>query len=427
MNKLNVLIVGSGGREHALAWKLAQSPQVAQLYCAPGNAGISEFATCVPLQVEDLPSLVAWAQKELIDLVVVGPELPLSLGLVDALERVGIKAFGPNAKAAEIEGSKSFSKDLMHKYGVPTAGYGVFTDAETARSYAREMKGPWVVKADGLAAGKGVLICQTLAEADVAIDQVLVGRSFGTAGDKLVLEEFLEGEELSLMAFCDGTTVIPMVSAQDHKRVFTGDQGPNTGGMGAYSPAPLATPELLRQVQEEVLEPVVRAMAQEGRIFKGILYAGLMITPTGPKVLEFNARFGDPETQVVLPRLENDLMDVFLAVINGRLQQLQLNWKPEACVSVVMASGGYPGEYQKGIPIQGLEQVPEGVLVFHSGTALVEQQVVTNGGRVLAVTALGNDIQAAVDAAYVGVKAISFPGAHYRTDIAHRAFKLLTK
>ena len=423
MDKLKVLLVGNGGREHALAWKLAQSPKVDKIYCAPGNAGISEFATCVPLQVEDLPSLVAWSQEKQIDLVVVGPELPLTLGLVDALENVGIKAFGPNAKAAELEGSKAFSKDLMHKYGVPTARYGVFTDAETARSFAREMQGPWVVKADGLAAGKGVLICQTIAETYAAIDQVLVGRSFGAAGDKLVLEEFLEGEELSLMAFCDGTTVIPMVSAQDHKRVFTGDVGPNTGGMGAYSPAPLATPELLKQAQLEVLEPVVRAMAEEGRTFKGILYAGLMITSAGPKVLEFNARFGDPETQVVLPRLENDLMDVIEAVINGTLHQLQLNWKPDACVSVVMASGGYPGEYKKGIPIQGLDQVPEGVLVFHSGTALAEQQVVTNGGRVLAVTALGHDLRAAVDTAYSGVKAISFSGAHYRTDIAHRAFK----
>lgn len=423
MDKLKVLIVGSGGREHALAWKLAQSKRIGQLYCAPGNAGISEQASLVPLQADDLPGLVDWSKKENIDLVVVGPELPLTLGLVDALEAAGIKAFGPSAKAAELEGSKAFSKDLMYKYRVPTARYGVFTDRETAKNFAREIPGPWVVKADGLAAGKGVLICQTIAEADAAIGQVLVDRVFGPAGDRLVIEEYLEGEELSLMAFCDGTAVVPMVSAQDHKRVFTGDLGPNTGGMGAYSPAPLATPELQRQVMEEVLEPVVKAMAKEGRTFKGVLYAGLMVTSAGPKVLEFNARFGDPETQVVLPRLENDLLEVILAVVEGKLGQLELKWKEEACVSVVMASEGYPGSYQKGVPIIGLGQVPEGVLVFHSGTAKSGEQVVTNGGRVLAVTALGADLRTAVDAAYKGVKAISFTGAHYRTDIAHRAFK----
>ncbi len=423
MDKMKVLIVGSGGREHALAWKLAQSPKISQLYCAPGNAGISEYATCVPLQVDDLAGIVAWAQQEGIGLVVVGPELPLTLGLVDALAAVGIKAFGPTAKAAELEGSKVFSKDLMQKYGVPTAKYGVFIEADKALSFAREMKGPWVVKADGLAAGKGVLICQSIFETEEAIQQVLVKRSFGEAGAKLIIEEYLEGEELSLMAFCDGHTVIPMVSAQDHKRVFTGDQGPNTGGMGAYSPAPLATSELVEHVEQEVLIPVMKAMAKEGRLFQGVLYAGLMITAEGPKVLEFNARFGDPETQVVLPRLENDLLDVMLAVIEGKLSELQLEWKNEPCVSVVMASEGYPGNYPKGKPITGLDQIPAGVLVFHSGTVLSDGQVVTNGGRVLAVTALGNDIRTAVDAAYVGVEAISFEGAHYRTDIAHRALR----
>jgi len=423
MDKLKVLIVGGGGREHALAWKLAQSPRVDRLYCAPGNAGISSVAACVPLQVDDLPGLVAWCKEEAIDLVVVGPELPLTLGLVDALAEAGIKAFGPSAKAAEIEGSKAFSKELMHKYGVPTARYGIFTDAETARNFAREMSGPWVVKADGLAAGKGVLICQSLAETDTAIQQVLVDKVFGAAGEKLVIEEFLEGEELSLMAFCDGKTVVPMVSAQDHKRVFTGDLGPNTGGMGAYSPAPLATPELVSQVQQQILEPVVQAMVKEGRVFKGVLYAGLMVTASGPKVLEFNARFGDPETQVVLPRLETDLVEIMLAVIEGKLDQLEIQWKPQSCVSVVMASGGYPGDYAKGLPIQGLDRVPPGVLVFHSGTAFAGEQIVTNGGRVLAVTALGPDLRSAVDQAYAGVKTISFANAHYRTDIAHRAFK----
>ncbi len=423
MEKLKVLIVGSGGREHALAWKLAQSPRIEQLYCAPGNAGISELAACIPVQADDVQGIVAWAQQEGIDLVVVGPELPLTLGLVDALAAVGIRAFGPGAKAAEIEGSKVFAKNLMQKYGIPTAKYGVFTDAASAFKFAREMQGPWVVKADGLAAGKGVLICNTLEETGAAISQVLVERAFGEAGAKLIIEEFLEGEELSLMAFCDGTTVITMVSAQDHKRVFTGDQGPNTGGMGAYSPAPLATPELVTQVEEEILKPVVQALAQEGRLYKGVLYAGLMITADGPKALEFNARFGDPETQVVLPRLKNDLVEVMLAVIEGRLAEIKLEWKPEACVSVVMASEGYPGSYPKGIPIHGLEQVPPGIILFHSGTAKKGEQVVTNGGRVLAVTALGEGIRAAVDAAYAGVRAISFAGAHFRTDIAYRAFK----
>ncbi|MBZ4654638.1 MAG: phosphoribosylamine--glycine ligase [Peptococcaceae bacterium] len=422
MRKMNVLIVGSGGREHALAWKIAQSPKVENLYCVPGNAGISRLARCFPLKAEDIPGIVAFAQEKSINLVVVGPELPLTLGLVDALEKKGIMAFGPSQRAAQIEGSKAFAKDLMHKYGIPTARYGTFTDVETARNFAREMKGPWVVKADGLAAGKGVLICTSMEETFAAIDQVLVGKNFGSAGDRLVIEEFLEGEELSLMAFCDGETVVPMVSAQDHKRVFTGDQGPNTGGMGAYSPAPVATPRLLEEAQKTILEPTVKAMAQEGRPFKGVLYAGLMITEEGPKVLEFNARFGDPETQVVLPRLENDLIEVMDAVIAGRLTEIEIKWKPEACVSVVMASGGYPGDYEQGYPITGLDQVPEGVIVFHSGTAFDGERIVTKGGRVLAVTALGADLRQAVDKAYEGVKAINFTKAHYRTDIAHRAF-----
>lgn len=423
MDKLRVLIVGSGGREHALAWKLAQSPRISQLYCAPGNAGINQIAACIPFKSEDLDWIVNWAKKTKIDLVVVGPELPLTLGLVDRLEAEGIKAFGPTARAAEIEGSKAFSKDLMKKYQVPTAQYEVFTEAEKAKNYAQRFKGPWVVKADGLAAGKGVLICRTIEETYSAIDQVLVEHSFGSAGDKLIIEEFLAGEELSLMAFCDGTTVVPMVSAQDHKRVYDNDQGPNTGGMGAYSPAPIAVPEMVSKVQQDILEPVVRAMRLEGRPFKGVLYAGLMITAWGPKVLEFNARFGDPETQVVLPRLENDLTDVILAVIEGELAKIELKWKPEACVTVVMASEGYPGNYPKGIPIRGLEQVPEEVLVFHSGTAQEGDKFVTSGGRVLAVTAMGNGIEAAVNTAYRAVKKISFDGAHYRSDIAFRALK----
>lgn len=423
MQKLKILLVGSGGREHALAWKLSQSPRITQIYCAPGNAGIAQIAQCVPLRVDDIPSLVKWAVETQIDLAIIGPELPLTLGLVDALEQEGIKAFGPSGKAALLEGSKAFSKELMHKYRVPTACYGVFTNAVKARDFAREIKGPWVVKADGLAAGKGVIICSTIEETFAAIDQVLVSKAFGSAGDKLVIEEFLEGEELSLMAFCDGKTVIPMASAQDHKRVYSGDLGPNTGGMGAYSPAPLASAELVRKVHETILAPVVKAMEKEDRLFKGILYAGLMITEKGPQVLEFNVRFGDPETQVVLPRLDTDLVDIILAVTEGTLANVEISWKPESCVSVVMASGGYPGNYEKGFPITGLEEVPPDVLVFHSGTDRKGNETVTAGGRVLAVTALGSSIRQAVDNAYIGVAKISFKGAHYRDDIAHRAFK----
>lgn len=423
MDGLKVLVVGGGGREHTLVWKLAQSARVAKVYCAPGNAGIASIAECVPLAVEDLAGIVAFCREQEVGLVVVGPELPLTLGLVDLLEEAGIKAFGPSGKAAEIEGSKSFAKDLMARYGIPTARYGVFTEEQAARNFARELPGPWVVKADGLAAGKGVLICATIEETDAEIRNILVDKAFGSAGEKVIVEEFLEGEELSLMAFCDGQTVVPLVSAQDHKRVFSGDQGPNTGGMGAYSPAPVATPQVCQEIVAKVLEPTVRAMALEGRPFKGILYAGMMITQEGPRVLEFNARFGDPETQVVLPRLKTDLVEIMLAVCEGRLGKLDIQWRDEACVSVVMASGGYPGHYAKGFPIQGLEKVSDDILVFHSGTSLANQQIVTAGGRVLAVTALGDSLRQAVDLAYSGVKQIYFEGAHFRDDIAHRAFE----
>jgi len=422
VEELKVLVVGSGGREHTLVWKLAQSEKVAQIYCAPGNAGISLLATCIPLAVDDLAGIVAFCRKEKIDLVVIGPELSLTLGLVDVLEEAGIKAFGPRRKAAEIEGSKAFAKDLMAQYGIPTARYGVFGDVEAARSFAREMPGPWVVKADGLAAGKGVLICATLAETEAALKKILVDRTFGTAGEKVIIEEFLQGEELSLMAFCDGKTVVPLVSAQDHKRVFSGDKGSNTGGMGAYSPAPVATPALCREIEEKVLQATLKAMAQEGRTFKGILYAGMMITEKGPRVLEYNARFGDPETQVVLPRLQTDLVEIILAALEERLDSLKIVWREEACVSVVMASGGYPAHYDTGFPITGLSEVPEGVLVFHSGTSLQKDKIMTAGGRVLAVTALGDNLRQAVDLAYSGVKKIHFRGAHFRDDIAYRAF-----
>lgn len=422
MSKLRVLVVGSGGREHALVWKIAQSKLVKKIFCAPGNAGIASLAELVPLKADNVPGIVAFCQKEKIDLVVVGPELPLTLGLVDALEEKGIKAFGPRKKAAELEGSKVFAKDLMKRYGIPTARYGVFREVRPAQEFARKIGGPWVVKADGLAAGKGVLVCSTLEETDAAIEQILVGKAFGEAGNQIVIEEFLEGEELSLMAFCDGQTVVPMVTAQDHKRVYTGDLGPNTGGMGAYSPTSLATPELCKLLEKQILQPTVKAMAQEGRTFKGVLYAGMMITKEGPRVLEFNARFGDPETQVILPRLESDLVEIMLAVCAGRLADLEIIWRKEACVSVVMASQGYPGSYKTGYPIRGLNALPEGVVVFHSGTETRNGEIVTAGGRVLAVTALGENLRDAVDLAYQAVKKIDFQGAHYREDIAYRAF-----
>lgn len=422
MNKIRVLVIGGGGREHTLVWKLAQSEKIEKIYCAPGNAGISTIAQCVPLEADDISGIVDFCEKEKIDLAVVGPELPLTLGIVDALEEAGIKAFGPNKKAAEIEGSKAFSKDLMVRYGIPTARYGVFTDIQKAKSFAREMTGPWVVKADGLAAGKGVLICSNLEETDLAIEKVLLEKTFGVAGTKLIIEEFLLGEELSVMAFCDGKTVVPMVSAQDHKKIFNGDKGANTGGMGAYSPAPVATPLMIKEIEEKVLKPTVAAMAEEGRSFKGILYAGLMINEEGARVLEYNARFGDPETQVVLPRLKSDLVDIIMAVIEGSLDDLNIEWKEEACASVVMASGGYPDKYQKGFAITGLEKDCKEVIVFHSGTSLLEGKTVTNGGRVLAVTALGKDLRQAVDLAYGGVKKINFQDVYYRDDIAYRAF-----
>lgn len=423
MNKLQVLLVGSGGREHALAWKLSQSSKVTKLYCAPGNAGISSVAECVPIKVDDIQGLVDFCKQKKMDLVVVGPELPLTLGLVDELERAGIKAFGPSKKAAEIEGSKAFSKDLMKKYDIPTARYGVFYDMESARNFAREMKGPWVVKADGLAAGKGVLICATLEETYTAIEKILRGEVAGLAGEKLVIEEFLEGEELSVLAFCDGKTIVPMVPSQDHKQIYDGDKGPNTGGMGAYSPVPAATPELLKEVEEKVLIPTVKAMEQEGRPYRGVLYAGLMLTKEGTKVLEYNARFGDPETQVVVPRLETDLCDIILAVIEGRLQGINITWKKSACINVVMASGGYPGSYNKGYPISGLEDMPEDVIIFHSGTSHKEGQIVTAGGRVLSVSACGQDIKKTQARAYQILERIKFKDAYYRKDIANKAIK----
>lgn len=420
---MKVLVIGSGGREHALVWKLRQSPKVEKMYCAPGNAGIAQIAECVNIKAEDLDGLLAFALKQKIDLTVVGPEVPLTMGIVDKFQENGLKIFGPSGKAAEIEGSKTFAKDLMAKYHIPTAKYGAFTDAIQAKAFLDEVGLPCVVKADGLAAGKGVLICETKEDAQVAIDDILVDNKFGNAGSRVVVEEFLTGQEVSMLAFTDGTTVVPMVSSQDHKRIWDGDKGLNTGGMGAYSPAPVYTPEVHAVVVPKVLEATVAAMKAEGRPFVGILYAGLMLTADGPKVLEFNARFGDPETQAVLPRLKSDLVDIFLAIIDGRLQEQQIEWYEEAAVCVVIASGGYPESSDKGRVITGLEKASEtGAIVFHAGTKESDGNIVTNGGRVLGISALGKDIAEAIAHAYQGVAEIHFDHMQYRTDIGKKAF-----
>ncbi|NTW05236.1 MAG: phosphoribosylamine--glycine ligase [Peptococcaceae bacterium] len=421
---MKVLVVGSGGREHALCWNIRKNSRVKEVYCAPGNAGITEIAKCVDIKASDLDGLVEFAQQEKIDLTIVGPEDPLTRGLVDLMESKGMKVFGPRASAAAIEGSKILAKDLMVKYGIPTAKYATFTDWQKAEKYINELNGPCVVKADGLAAGKGVIIAREKDEALAAVRQIMKDKAFGSAGDTLLVEEMLEGEEVSILAFTDGKTVIPMLPAQDHKRVFDDDQGPNTGGMGAYAPAPVGTKEIQKYALESILIPMVKAMAAEGRPYKGVIYAGLMITPKGPQVLEFNARFGDPEAQPVLMMLKSDLLEIIEAVIEERLDQVKVEWKDGASVCVVMASGGYPGEYQKGIEISGLDKVPQGVSVFHAGTSLKDGKVVTNGGRVLGITAEAESISSAIDLVYKGVREIEFEGAHYRNDIGQKALRI---
>mgnify|MGYP002508248123 FL=1 len=420
---MKVLVVGSGGREHALVWKISQSPMVDKIYCAPGNAGIGQMAECVAIKAEDLDGLLEFAVQNEIGLTVVGPEVPLTMGIVDKFQEKGLKIFGPSGRAAEIEGSKTFAKDLMAKYGIPTAKYGAFTDAAAAKAFLAEVGLPCVVKADGLAAGKGVLICETKEEAETAVEDILVDNKFGNAGSRVVVEEFLTGQEVSMLAFSDGKTIVPMVSSQDHKRIWDGDKGLNTGGMGAYSPAPIYTADIHEIVVPQVLEATIKAMEQEGRPFAGILYAGLMLTADGPKVLEFNARFGDPETQAVLPRLKSDLVEIFLAIIDGRLAEMNIEWHEEAAVCVVMASGGYPESSDKGRVITGLKEAEEaGAIVFHAGTKETDGNIVTNGGRVLGISALGKDIAEAIENAYKGVKQITFENMQYRTDIGKKAF-----
>jgi phosphoribosylamine--glycine ligase len=420
---MKVLVIGSGGREHALVWKIRQSERVARVYCAPGNAGIGELADLVALTPDDIAGLRRFAEQECIDLTVVGPELPLSLGLVDEFAAHGLRAFGPTRQAAQLETSKAFAKEFMRKQGIPTPYFGVFTDPDEARRYVSEVGAPIVVKADGLAAGKGVMICPTIKEAHEAIDEIMRARLFGDAGDRVVIEEFLEGEEVSFLAFTDGHTVLPLASAQDHKRVFDGDRGPNTGGMGAYSPAPLVTPALAEQIVQEILLPTVKGLTQRNILYKGVLYAGLMINKESIKVLEFNVRFGDPECQPLMLRLQSDLVEVMEAVIDERLAEVTLSWDPRPAVCVVLAAEGYPGSYATGHIITGLEELKtwrEG-MVFHAGTVYTNQAFATKGGRVLGVTTTGTDIADAIATAYRTVEKISWPGMHYRRDIGQRA------
>lgn len=420
---MKILVIGSGGREHALVWKIAQSPLVTKVYCAPGNPGIAELAENVPLKVDDLPGLLAFAKKEQIGLTVVGPELPLSLGIVDLFEDNGLTVFGARKNAAIIEASKAFSKDLMKKYHVPTAAYQVFTEIEPAIAFLDTLGLPVVVKADGLAAGKGVIIAQTREEAIETITDMLSGNAFGNAGSRVVVEEFLRGEEASFLAFTDGSNIIPLASAQDHKAIFDGDKGPNTGGMGAYSPAPVVTPAIHEKVMQEVMRRTVDGMAAEGRPYRGVLYAGLMIDGGEIKTLEFNARFGDPECQPLLMRMKSDIVPVLLATAQGDISSIKLEWHDKAAVCVVMAAGGYPGDYRKGDKITGLDKAAalDDLFVFHAGTANKDGSYVTNGGRVLGVTALGTTVRDAIARAYEGVAAITWPGVQYRTDIGNKA------
>ncbi len=424
---MNILLIGSGGREHALAWKLSQSKHADKLYAVPGNPGIAQFAECVSgVSIEDNDAIVALAKEKNIGLVVVGPEVPLVNGVVDALTAAGVKAFGPTKDAAELEGSKVYAKVVMRRYKIPTARSEVFGDPSRAHVYVRQMRQPFAIKADGLAAGKGVILTKTVDEAIEAIDLLMKEKAFGDAGNRVVIEEFMEGEEASVLAFTDGETIVAMPASQDHKRVNDGDEGLNTGGMGAYAPAPVMTPELSERVMKEILKPAVEGMKKEGRPYKGCLYAGLMITAKGPKVVEFNARFGDPETQVVLPLLKSDLVEVMLACVDGKLAETKIEWSDEAAVSVVMASGGYPGDYEKGKTIQGIDGAEAaGSLVFHAGTTEKDGVLVTSGGRVLNVVGIAKDIPEAVKRAYASVEKISFDGAHYRKDIAYRALERL--
>lgn len=418
---MKVLIIGGGGREHALAWKLSHSPRVKKIFCAPGNAGIAGLAECVDINAENVPAILDLARQHKFDLTVVGPEAPLVAGLVDALEREGFPVFGPRQRAAAIEGSKVLAKEIMQKYNIPTARYTVFEDAGPAREYIRHNGAPCVIKADGLAAGKGVVVAEDEQTALAAVDYIIKQKAFGAAGNRIVVEECLRGEEASLLAFTDGENVVPMLPAQDHKQVYDNDSGPNTGGMGAYAPAPVITPELQREVVDKIMLPTVRALAAEDRPYRGVLYAGLMVTDQGPRVLEFNARFGDPEAQPIMMLLQSDLVDVMEALLAGELNKLKLDWYDGASVCVVLASQGYPGAYRKGEIITGLDSLPDNVVAFHSGTAMKGNRVITAGGRVIGITARAASIPEAIDLAYRGVAKVHFNGMHYRKDIGKKA------
>lgn len=419
---MKILVVGGGGREHAIAWKLSQSPLVKKIYACPGNAGIASLGDCVEISSEDVKGLADFAEKNQIDLTVVGPEQPLISGIVDEFERRKLKIFGPKKEAALIEGSKGFAKEFMKRYHIPTASFKIFEKKEEALDFIRSSEFPLVIKADGLAAGKGALIVEDLKAAEEAIEKVMVQKVFGEAGNRVVVEDFLTGEEVTILAFTDGKTIVPMVSSQDHKRIYDGGRGPNTGGMGAYAPTLIVNDKMMRKILEEILEPVIFGLNKEGRVFKGVLYAGLMITEIGPKVIEFNCRFGDPETQVVLPLLESDLAEIFLSIVEEELDLQDVKWKEGSAVCVVLASGGYPDKYEKGKEIFGLNRVANSnVIVFHAGTKRAGNRVLTNGGRVLGIAAFDQTMEGALARAYAAVDKIKFDGMQYRHDIGYRA------
>lgn len=423
---MKVLVIGNGGREHALVWKITQSPIVSKVYCAPGNTGTSFMGENVPIGAEEVERLLRFAKEKKIDLTVVGPEQPLVLGIVDCFEKEGLRIFGPSQKAAELEGSKSFAKEMMEKCGTPTASFRCFFDIGEARDHLENRKYPLVIKADGLAAGKGVVICHEKKDALEAINRIMGEKIFGQAGAKIVVEDFLVGEEASYLAFVDGKTILPMASSQDHKAIFDDDLGPNTGGMGAYSPAPVMDKKTMDKVTREIALPIVQGMEKEGRLYKGVLYVGLMMASEGPKVLEFNCRFGDPETQPILYRMKSDIVPLFQASIDGKLNELSIEWSDTPAVCVVMASQGYPDSYEKGIPITGLDERGgvEGAMAFHAGVDFKNGRFVTNGGRVLGVTASGHDIKASIENAYQAVSKIRWEGAYYRKDIGRKAMNL---
>ncbi len=421
---MNILIIGSGGREHALAWKIKQSPLVQEIYCAPGNGGMSEVAQCFDIKVADRDYLLKFAKDKKVDLTVIGPEVPLADGIVDDFVKNGLKVFGPSKAAAQLEGSKVFSKEFMHKHNIPTAPFQTFGDIMEAKGFLEKVTFPLVIKADGLAAGKGVIICANLEEGQQALDQIMGQKVFQEAGNKVVIEECLQGEEVSILAVSDGNDFIMLDSSQDHKRIFDDDLGPNTGGMGAYSPAPIITDVLRQHIEQSIIDPTIKGMKQEGMPFKGVLYAGLMITSQGPMVLEYNVRFGDPEVQAILPRMKNDIVDIMLASCDGRIKKIKPLWDQRACVCVVMSSGGYPGEYETGMEITGLEQIDEkevNTIVFHAGTKKEENKIVTSGGRVLGVTSLAHGLDKAVERAYENVEKIKFDHCFFRRDIGAKA------